>query len=238
MEIPKYLKNKLLTFNITTLDDILKYNPIQLYALLKEKNPGLNFNVLFHLYSIYKKINFSAIDSNLKIILINEYKQLLPKLQNPTIDEINYYLNKALNLANKSYIINEVPIGAIIVKNNTIIGKGYNKTIKNNSILGHAEILAIQSAQKKLNNYRLIDCDLYVTIEPCVMCIGAIMNARIKRVIFGALEPKTGAIKSQYNILNNNLLNHHTQSIGPINNIYYSQILKDFFKKKRGNHGY
>lgn len=238
MQIPKYLQNKLLAFNITTLDDIIKYGPIQIYTWLKEKNPSLTFNVLFNLYAIYHQIDFSLIDNHLKKILINQYKQYLLNYLNPRENEINYYLNIASNLAQKSYILNEVPIGAVIVKNNTIIGKGYNKTIKNNSILGHAEIIAIQAAQKKINNYRLNDCDLYVTIEPCVMCIGAIIHARIKRVIFGALEPKIGAIESQYNILKNKNFNHHTQSIGPINDTYYSQKLKDFFKKKRGNHGY
>tara|TARA_Y100000813_G_C24049356_1_gene298470 strand:+ start:319 stop:690 length:372 start_codon:yes stop_codon:yes gene_type:complete len=120
----------------------------------------------------------------------------------------------ALNMAKLAFDKDEVPIGAIVVKNGTVIGKGYNKVVSKNSISCHAEILAINEASHLLKNYRLNDCEIYVTLEPCHMCAKAIVDARISHLYFGALEPKTGAIKSIDQFLDRNDLNHRVSYSG------------------------
>ena len=111
-------------------------------------------------------------------------------------------MQEALNQANLAKDISEVPIGAVVVKDSQIIGCGFNQNISMHSVAAHAEINAINQASKFIRNYRLIDCDLYVTVEPCHMCAKAIVDARIKNLYFGALEPKTGAVVSVDNFLN------------------------------------
>ena len=106
------------------------------------------------------------------------------------------YMSQALELAKQAAKAGEVPVGAIVVADNQIIGQGYNRSITNYDPTAHAEIVAIRDAAKFTGNYRLVDCDLYVTIEPCAMCGGAMVHARIRRVIFGALEPRAGALVS------------------------------------------
>ena len=106
------------------------------------------------------------------------------------------FMSFALQEAEKAYALDEVPVGSVIVKNGNIIGVGFNQVISHHSVASHAEINAIISASKALNNYRLNECDIYVTLEPCHMCAKAIVDARLKNLFFGALEPKTGAVLS------------------------------------------
>ena len=111
-----------------------------------------------------------------------------------------FFMQEALSMAKKSYDDDEVPVGAIIVKDNIIIGRGHNQLIRKNDPTGHAEIIAIRDAAQFISNYRLINCDIYVTLEPCAMCAGAIFNSRIKNLFFGAHDPKTGACESVVNL--------------------------------------
>ena len=145
-----------------------------------------------------------------------------------------YYMNIALKEAKFAYKKDDVPVGAIIVKDNKIISKGYNtKNIKKCAI-NHAEINAIEKACKKLHSWHLDDCTLYVTMEPCLMCCGAIIQARIGRVVYGTKCEKFGYAGSIENVLNNKKNNHNTDiSYGVMEN-ECSTILKDFFSKKRG----
>ena len=110
-------------------------------------------------------------------------------------------MNLAISEAKKAYALDEVPVGSIVVKNGKVISASFNKVIKENSVSAHAEINAINMASKKLNNYRLLGCDIYVTLEPCHMCAKAIVEARINNLFFGALEPKTGSVISIDNFL-------------------------------------
>lgn len=143
------------------------------------------------------------------------------------------FMQIALNLARKAELNNEVPVGAVIVKNGKVISKGMNACILNNDPTAHAEIKAIRSAAKKIKNYRLNDCSIYVTLEPCAMCIGAIQHARIKKIIYGAADPKTGACGSVINLLDIKKINHHTKAFGGVLEKKCGQILKDFFLSKR-----
>ena len=146
--------------------------------------------------------------------------------------EINKIEQELLKLITKAKDNNEVPIAALIVKNDKIISKSYNKVNKSNNILDHAEILVIKKVSKKLHNWRLDDCDLYVTLEPCLMCAGAILQARIKRVVFATKEPKFGVVESKMKIFDEKF-NHKVEVTGGVLEEKSSDLLKQFFKSKR-----
>jgi len=143
-------------------------------------------------------------------------------------------MSLAISMAEIAYTNNEVPVGAIIVKDGKVIGKGCNKVISKNSVSAHAEIIAINNASRALNNYRLINCEIYVTLEPCHMCAKAIMDARLDYLYFGAKEPRTGAIESIDQFLIRNDLNHRVIFSGGYMQKESSELLKNFFRSKRG----
>ena len=141
-------------------------------------------------------------------------------------------MNLALKEAQKAYGILEVPVGCVIVKDGKIIARGHNVREKNQSIIGHAELVAIKKANKKLGTWRLEDCDMYVTLEPCPMCAGAIIQSRIKNLYFGAYDLKTGACGSVVNLFEN-AFNHKVNVYGGVEEDKCSKIIKDFFKELR-----
>jgi len=143
------------------------------------------------------------------------------------------WMKLALVEAKKSYDSNEVPVGAIIVHNNEIIGRGHNQPILKNDPTSHAEIEAIRNASEKIKNYRLKEADIYVTLEPCAMCFGAIVQSRLSRVFFGAYDKKTGCCGSCLNLNNKTCFNHSPEISGGILNSECSKILKKFFQEKR-----
>ena len=143
------------------------------------------------------------------------------------------FMSIALKEAKKAEAIDEVPIGCVIVKNNKIIARGHNIRETKKDPLGHAELVAIKKASKKLMNWRLEGCDLYVTLEPCMMCSGAIIQSRIRRVIFGAYDPKGGAIYSSINAFEAKNINHHPEIVPEAMKDECSSILTNYFKKKR-----
>ncbi len=143
------------------------------------------------------------------------------------------YMQAALLLAQEAEHNNEVPVGAIVVKNGEIIGRGSNATIMNHDPSAHAEIQAIRQAAQHLGNYRLVDCTLYVTLEPCTMCAGAIQHARISQLVFGASDPKTGACGSVINLMDEIKLNHHCEVVSNVLSVECGAILSQFFKNKR-----
>tara|TARA_B110001450_G_C17627895_1_gene483982 strand:- start:455 stop:886 length:432 start_codon:yes stop_codon:yes gene_type:complete len=142
-------------------------------------------------------------------------------------------MSQAMKMAHKAFDENEVPVGAIVVKNGEIIGKGYNTVIKDQSVSSHAEINAINNASQTIQNYRLTNCDIYVTLEPCHMCAKAIVDARINFLYFGAMEPKTGAVQSIDQFLNREDLNHHVQFSGGHLRDPAAELLRKFFRTKR-----
>ncbi|GMO64879.1 MAG: tRNA adenosine(34) deaminase TadA [Endomicrobiia bacterium] len=159
------------------------------------------------------------------------------KERNKQIREIDdaYFMLQAVKEAYKARKAKEVPIGAVIIKDRKIIARGFNKCISLSDPTAHAENIALRKAAKKLKNYRLNNCSIYVTIEPCVMCIGTLINARIKRVTFGAFDKKIGACKSIYKAIYKKL--NHKMEIRGGREKYLStkcaDIIKDFFKEKR-----
>ena len=143
------------------------------------------------------------------------------------------FMCEALVLARQAAAAGEVPVGAVVVKDGAIIGRGYNQPISRSDPSAHAEIMALRDAAQHLGNYRLVDCELIVTLEPCSMCAGAIMHARIARVVFGAADPKTGACGSVVNLFGESRLNHHTQVAGGMLADESSALLREFFADKR-----
>jgi tRNA(adenine34) deaminase len=145
-----------------------------------------------------------------------------------------YFMLQALAEAQKALELEEVPIGAVVVYKGEIIGRGYNLKERDNDPTAHAEIIALREAAQNLSSWRLDECQLYVTIEPCPMCAGAIVQARIARLVFGAFDPKAGATGSLYNIVEDERLNHQVIEVkGGVLAKEARQLMQDFFKKLR-----
>jgi len=142
-------------------------------------------------------------------------------------------MHHALTLAHKAAESGEVPVGAVLVRDNQLLAEGWNQPIRQNDPTAHAEIMAIRQAAKQSENYRLPGATLYITIEPCSMCAGAIIHARISRVVFGASEPRAGAVGSVINLLQNEQFNHQADVTPGVLAEECGQILKDFFALRR-----
>jgi tRNA(adenine34) deaminase len=148
-----------------------------------------------------------------------------------TIDEL--WMQKALDHARHAKALGEVPVGAVIIHNDECIGEGWNQPIASRDPSAHAEIVALRNAARQVNNYRLPGSTLYVTLEPCTMCAGALVLARVQRVVFGALDPKSGAGGSVFTILNSEQLNHRINTTQGVLQDECSHLLQAFFKQKR-----
>lgn len=148
-------------------------------------------------------------------------------------DEDVRWMRHALALAQQAAAQGEVPVGAVLVKDGELISEGYNRPITDHDPSGHAEMLALRAAAKALGNYRLTGTTLYVTLEPCVMCAGAIVHARVQRLVFGAPDPKAGAVNAVYDVIANPRLNHRVEWTGGVLQDECGQVLRDFFRARR-----
>lgn len=153
--------------------------------------------------------------------------------ENLNVENDIAWMKRALQLASEAEKLGEVPVGAIVVCDGKIVAEAYNRKEADQDPLGHAEIYALQAAAKSLGRWRLSDCTLYVTLEPCVMCAGAIVHSRVDRVVYGAADPKAGAVHSVMNLFTNPHLNHSPKVSPGVCEEQASQQLKDFFKKLR-----
>lgn len=147
--------------------------------------------------------------------------------------EYERYMKEAVRQAKKALVLDEVPIGCVIVHNGRIIGRGYNRRNTDKSTLAHAEIIAIRKASRKINDWRLEDCTIYVTLEPCQMCAGAIVQARIPKVVIGSMNPKAGCGGSVLNLLEEARFNHQAEVVRGVLEEECSAMLTDFFKELR-----
>ncbi|MBV6321985.1 tRNA adenosine(34) deaminase TadA [Duganella violaceipulchra] len=143
------------------------------------------------------------------------------------------FMRQALEQAQHAWDLGEVPVGAVVVKDGVVIARGYNQPIGRHDPTAHAEIVALRAAAEALGNYRLPGCELYVTLEPCVMCSGAMMHARLAKVVYGATDPKTGACGSVLNLFEQEQLNHHTAIAGGVMAEECGAMLKSFFAARR-----
>ncbi len=144
-----------------------------------------------------------------------------------------HWMQQALALARKAELAGEVPVGAVIVKDNTLLAEGWNQPISTHDASSHAEIVALRAAGKKLNNYRLVDTVLYVTLEPCAMCVGAMLHARVGTVVFGASEPRSGALGGAFNLLTANRHNHCFNVVSGVLGAESAALLQQFFQARR-----
>lgn len=151
----------------------------------------------------------------------------------PEINSDEYYMQCALDEARCGYAQDEVPVGAVLVRDGEILSSAHNVSVQANDPSAHAEIMTIRQAAEKTGNYRLTGATLYVTLEPCVMCAGAIIQARIGRLVFGAHDPKAGAVVSLFSILDDVRLNHRVAVSGGILKVECGEILSRFFREKR-----
>jgi tRNA(adenine34) deaminase len=143
------------------------------------------------------------------------------------------FMREAVRLAEQAAQGGEVPVGAVVVRDGQIIGRGSNAPISCHDPSAHAEMIALRDAAQHIGNYRLVDCELFVTLEPCVMCVGAMFHARIARVVFGAYDAKTGAAGSVLNLFGEGRLNHHAQVQGGVLGEECAHILSNFFAQRR-----
>ena len=148
-----------------------------------------------------------------------------------SIDE--KYMKEAIRQARKAYAIGEVPIGCVIVNKDKIIGRGYNRRMADKNTLSHAELIAIRKASRKMDDWRLEECTMYVTLEPCQMCSGAIVQSRMSRVVVGCMNPKAGCAGSILNLLQMKEFNHQAELTTGVLEEECSQMMKDFFKELR-----
>lgn len=148
-------------------------------------------------------------------------------------EEDEYWMRHALGLAQRAEEEDEVPVGACIIKHGELIAEGWNRPIGDTDPTAHAEIMAMRAAAKTLNNYRLLDTTLYVTLEPCPMCAGAIIHARIKRVVFAAADPRAGAAGSVVDLFSNPAFNHRVDALGGVAAAESAERLQAFFRRRR-----
>lgn len=145
----------------------------------------------------------------------------------------HHWMQHAISLAKRAKEQAEVPVGAVLIHDDQVIGEGFNSPIRYSDPTAHAEILALRSGASAMNNYRLIHSTLYVTLEPCIMCLGAIVHARVARVVFGAHDPKSGAVMSAFDLGNTNKLNHRVDYVGGLLGDECGKLLSDFFRARR-----
>ena len=143
------------------------------------------------------------------------------------------FMQLALSAAQQAASRGEVPVGAVIISAGKVVGAGYNRREERQSPLAHAEILAIEAAASHLASWRLHECDIYVTLEPCIMCVGAILQARMRRLVFGCLDPKAGAVESLYRLCEDRRLNHQLPATGGVLASEAAAILAEFFQRLR-----
>lgn len=149
---------------------------------------------------------------------------------NPT-DEL--WMEEALRCAQRALEANEVPVGAIVVREGVVVGRGWNRNLTDSDPTAHAEIVALRDAGRNLGNHRLVDCELFATIEPCAMCAGAAVHARVRRLVYGADDPKAGAIRSALLVVNHPSLNHQMEVRGGVLAGRAAEMLQEFFRKRR-----
>jgi tRNA(adenine34) deaminase len=145
----------------------------------------------------------------------------------------DHFMREALELARRAADAGEVPVGAVIVRNGAIVGRGYNQPVSGNDPTAHAEVMALRDAAERIGNYRLAECEMFVTLEPCAMCAGAIMHARLSRVVYGAADPKSGACGSVVDLFAEGRLNHHAKIVAGVMAEEAGAMLRDFFAVRR-----
>ena len=218
---------------IRTLADLRQTGAVQTFLLLKASGLTLTKSTLWQLESLLNGTLPQEITQHDKTRLLTELKNHPPVAAFPPQGEMAHFMGLALEQAKLSALMGEIPVGAVIVSDGKIIASAHNTCIADCNVSRHAEINALAQAGSEMQNYRLDGCDIYITLEPCDMCASALIQARIKRVIYGAVEPKTGAAGSIVNLFADKRLNTHTAIRGGILQEECRSVLSCFFQNKR-----
>lgn len=218
---------------IATSEALCCYGTVHAFLMLKALGHTVTERLLISLEAAAQEVHWSDISPERRQQLYEQLRQHPPVAVPPSTAEAERWMQEALNEANLAAREHEVPVGAIVVYRGNIIGRGHNQPIQRHDPSAHAELLALRDAAQRLENYRLSECDLYVTLEPCPMCAGAILNARIARVIYGAPDLKMGASGSVINLFADRRLNTHTAIQGGVLSEQCLHQLQDFFHVRR-----
>ena len=218
---------------IRTLADLRQTGAVQTFLLLKASGLTLTKSTLWQLESLLNGTLPQEITQHDKTRLLTELKNHPPVAAFPPQGEMAHFMGLALEQAKLSALMGEIPVGAVIVSDGKIIASAHNTCIADCNVSRHAEINALAQAGSEMQNYRLDGCDIYITLEPCAMCASALIQARIRRVIYGAVEPKTGAAGSIVNLFADKRLNTHTAIRGGILQEECRSVLSCFFQNKR-----
>ncbi|HIF8651854.1 TPA: tRNA adenosine(34) deaminase TadA [Neisseria meningitidis] len=218
---------------IRTLEELRQNGSVKAFLLLKASGLTLTKSTLWQLESLLNGTPPQEMSQAHKARLLAELKNHPPVAAFPPQGEMAHFMGLALEQAKLSALMGEIPVGAVIVSDGKIIASAHNTCIADCNVSRHAEINALAQAGSEMQNYRLDGCDIYITLEPCAMCASALIQARIRRVIYGAAEPKTGAAGSIVNLFADKRLNTHTAIRGGILQEECRAVLSRFFQNKR-----
>jgi len=221
---------------ITTRQQLRERGVVATFLLFKAAGLSVTTRLLYALEAAARGVHWSALNENDQLALKQEMAAHRPVRMPPDPGDAVRFMARALELADQAAAKGEVPVGAIVVKNGVIIGEGHNQPVSSHDPSAHAEMLALRQAAARLGNYRLGDCDLYVTLEPCPMCSGAMMHARLDRIIYAAADAKTGVAGSVIDLFAERRLNAHTACFGGILAEEAATRLSDFFRSRRRAH--
>lgn len=218
---------------IRTLEELRQNGSVKAFLLLKASGLTLTKSTLWQLQSLLDGTPPQEMSQAHKARLLAELKNHPPVAAFPPQGEMAHFMGLALEQAKLSALMGEIPVGAVIISDGKIIASAHNTCIADCNVSRHAEINALAQAGSEMQNYRLDGCDIYITLEPCAMCASALIQARIRRVIYGAAEPKTGAAGSIVNLFADKRLNTHTAIRGGILQEECRAVLSRFFQNKR-----
>ena len=218
---------------IYTVEDVQAACPCRVFLLLKKSGLSVTLSVFWQLVAVSLQKHVSDLSDGERAAWQKKLQEMPPVAVFPPLEEQRGFMQAALVQAALAAEAGEVPVGAVVVHRGKIVAQAYNRCVADCNVSHHAEILALAQAGRVLGSYRLNECDVYVSLEPCAMCAGALMQARVARVIFAASEPKTGAAGSVVNLFANKTLNAHTAVSGGVLADEAQVILQQFFQKKR-----
>lgn len=219
---------------IATVAHLQETGAAAAFLLLKAAGCTITKSTLWQLEALCSGVQVSDLDETRKTGLLAQIKNHPPVAVFPRPSEMENFMDAALQQAQLAAEHGEIPVGAVVVHQGAIIAAAHNSCIRDHNISHHAEIRALAAAGQILSDYRLDTCDVYITLEPCTMCASALIQARVRRVIFGAPEPKTGAAGSMLNLFENIQLNKHTAIRGGIRAERSKALLQEFFAARRG----
>lgn len=231
--LPPAVVRHLSELGITDLPALRACGAVVAFLLLKSAGRTPTNRVLYALEAAVRGIHWNQLTDAEREALRRRAAAHLPVRLPPPSEEIAQMMDEALDLAAQAAEAGEVPVGAVVVRDGQIIGRGYNRPLASGDPSAHAEMLALRQAAQAVGSYRLTGCDLYVTLEPCTMCAGAIIQARIDRLFYGAAEPKSGAAGSVLNVFAEQRLNAHTAVFAGIESERCRQQLQTFFRNRR-----